>query len=134
MRIVGSLFWRCSYEGEPCWAHFLLVRMIFPLEQGSTDGIVDYDFKCSNVHIPINSRFVGLFCLHRANGLSDVPRSYKVGFNFYSVGGALFMALEGPEEREICEQMREEIKERLQEQFFLCKSPSSVSSAPRNNS
>ena len=28
------------------------------------------------------------------------------------------MALEGPEEREICEQMREEIKERLEGQFF----------------
>ena len=29
------------------------------------------------------------------------------------------MALEGPEEREICNQMREEIKERLEEQFFI---------------
>ena len=29
------------------------------------------------------------------------------------------MALEGPEEREICEQMREEIKERLEGQFFF---------------
>ena len=28
------------------------------------------------------------------------------------------MALEGPEEREICRQMQEEIKERLKEQFF----------------
>ena len=34
------------------------------------------------------------------------------------MGGAIFMALEGPEEREICNQMREEIKERLEEQFF----------------
>ena len=34
------------------------------------------------------------------------------------MGGAIFMALEGPEEREICEQMREEIKERLEGQFF----------------
>ena len=28
------------------------------------------------------------------------------------------MALEGPEEREICRQMQEEIKERLQESLF----------------
>ena len=48
----------------------------------------------------------------------DFSRPYKVSFNFRSVGGAIFMALEGPEEREICEQMREEIKERLEEQFF----------------
>ena len=40
------------------------------------------------------------------------------GVYFYSVGGAIFMALEGPEEREICRQMQEEIKERLKEQFF----------------
>ena len=32
------------------------------------------------------------------------------------------MALEGPEEREICNQMREEIKERLEEQFLKCAS------------
>ena len=42
-----------------------------------------------------------------------------MSLNFHSVGGAIFMALEGPEEREICEQMREEIKERLEGQFFL---------------
>ena len=41
-----------------------------------------------------------------------------MNLNFRSVGGAIFMALEGPEEREICNQMREEIKERLEEQFF----------------
>ena len=42
-----------------------------------------------------------------------------MNLNFRSVGGAIFMALEGPEEREICNQMREEIKERLEEQFFI---------------
>ena len=46
------------------------------------------------------------------------PILVKVNINFRSVGGAIFMALEGPEEREICNQMREEIKERLEEQFF----------------
>ena len=51
--------------------------------------------------------------------LFDFSRPRIVSFNFRSVGGAIFMALEGPEEREICEQMREEIKERLEGQFFL---------------
>ena len=60
--------------------------------------------------------------------------SCTVNFNFRSVGGAIFMALEGPEEREICNQMREEIKERLEEQFYPCKFSSSQCSAPRNES
>ena len=42
-------------------------------------------------------------------------------FNLFSVGGAIFMALEGPEELEICRQMQEEIKERLQESLFQWK-------------
>ena len=45
-------------------------------------------------------------------------RQVFIGSFFCLVGGAIFMALEGPEEREICRQMQEEIKERLQESLF----------------